>query len=50
VSRLQTIAPAICLVGSSVFLAETPEIRFTEARYQLPGQLESSQVAAKEGG
>ena len=34
-SRFQTIALVVCLVGSSASLADTPEIEFTEARYQV---------------
>jgi len=35
VSRFQTIALVVCLVGSSASLAGTPELKFTEARYQV---------------
>ena len=33
--HFQTIALVACLVASSASLAETPEIKFTEARYQV---------------
>ena len=34
-SHFQTIVLVFCLVGSSTSMAGTPEVRFTEARYQV---------------